>query len=226
MQRLSSADHIRSRTCISLCATLLLSLAVLGTSRTAAAQELGAQGHVSFGIERLFGFYLGRQSVPIRNTNATTDSDYTDFSLGWNNPPSGLTVPRLAIDYFIDDHFTIGGSFGVYTRSRDVAGASGSDTGILFAARGGYALRISHAVSFWPRAGFTYYTVSGNNALSQPNNLFALTLEGMFTFAPSESWAFLVGPTVDVSLSGRVNGQDLSEHSFGIMAGLVGWIGR
>jgi hypothetical protein len=213
--------------CINVPAALLLGvLGVLCQSGRVSAEELGAKGNFTFAAERLFGFYIDKQSVS--NNGVTVDTDATDFSLGWNHSPSGLTLPRLGVDYFITDHVTLGGTLGVYsvTTDRGAPGfsASGDETGVFFGARAGYALRISHAVSFWPRGGFTYFTIN-NHRPTADEHLLALTLEGMFTLAPSENWAILVGPAVDLGLTGRTNGNDLSEQSFGILAGLVGWFG-
>src|SRR5580765_4518450 len=125
-------------------ATCLLLAATSG----ARAEELGTKGNVVFNVERVFGFYVDKQSVDVGPV--TVNTSQTDFSLLWNNAGTPLTLPRFGLDYFIDDHFTIGGNLGVYTRSQDRGPGNADDTGILFGVRGGYALRLGHAVSFWP----------------------------------------------------------------------------
>ncbi len=210
-----------------LCTAALASLFVIWPAH-AHAEELGAKGNIVFNVERLFGFYVDKQSVDVGPV--TTDISTTDLSLGWNAAPTGLTLPRLGLDYFIDDHFTIGGNFGVFTLSRDNGGASTSNTGVLFGVRGGYALRLGHVVSFWPRVGFTYTKLSGRAGvgpagLNSDSHLLSLGLEGMFSFAPSENWSFLVGPTIDLGLDGATAGNNSTENCFGIMAGFLVWLG-
>lgn len=203
-------------------AALFAACMLFAVPSPACAQELGTKGNFVFNVERLFGFYVDKQSIdvgPVTNHISTTD-----ISLGWNAAPTALTFPRLGLDYFIDEHFTIGGNFGLFTRSRD-AGANSDDTGILFGVRGGYALRLSHAVSFWPRVGLSYAKVSGGAGLSADAHLVSLGLEGMFSLAPSENWSFLLGPTIDVGIDGAVGNNDMTENCFGIMAGVLGWIG-
>jgi hypothetical protein len=199
--------------------TLALALAaasVLAGAGSAHAQELGTAGNLVFNVERVFGFYVSHQSVDVGPTDVETD--VTDFSLLWNSPVTPLTQPRFGIDYFIDDHFTIGGNLGLFSLSNDA-----DSTGILFAVRGGYALRLGHAFSFWPRGGLSFYTIS--NPGPADRNLISLQLEGMFTLAPAESWAFMVGPTIDVGFAGEQSNNDLTETCFGIMVGMIGWMG-
>jgi hypothetical protein len=204
-----------------LCSVLASCLHALSPS-AAHAQELGTRGNLAINVERLFGFYLVSQSVDVGPVDIETDT--TDFSLLWNDAPTPLTQPRIGVDYFIDDNFTLGGNLGVYTRSVDAGGPSADDTGILFGIRAGYALRLGHAVSFWPRGGLAYHTVNADG-LGADRNLLSLELEGMFSLAPGEGWALLLGPTVNVGLSGESANNDLSENCFGVMLGVVGWLG-
>lgn len=195
--------------------------AMLSIASDARAQELGIEGNLVFNVERLFGLYMDSQTVDLGPVDQ--DLDTTDISLGWNDAPTPLTQPRLGLDYFVTDNITVGGSFGLYTRSQDAGPANSDDTGIVFAARVGYALRLGHAVSFWPRGGLTYSKIS-SDGLGPDRNMLALTLEGMWSLAPSEGWAFLVGPTLDLGLSGKQNDRDLSETCFGVMFGFLGWL--
>lgn len=198
-------------------------LCTWGMARSAHAQELGAKGNWVFAAERMFGFYMDKQSVSVNGTSF--DRNSTDFSLGWNTPASPLTLPRLGVDYFITDHLTLGGMLGIASLSVDTNARTTADTtGVLFGARVGYALRISHGVSFWPRGGFTYFTINGPGN-GNDEHLLALTLEGLFSLAPSENWALLVGPTIDIGITGKQAGNDLSEQNFGVMLALAGWFG-
>jgi hypothetical protein len=185
----------------------------------ASAQELGQAGNLAFSAERLFGFYISQRSIEVGTGAGTVevDSDVTAFALGWHDSPSVLTRPRLALDYFINENLTLGGAFGLY-----VLGDDADETGVLFAGRVGYALRLSHAVSFWPRGGLAFHSLSG--AGNNDAHLLALTIDAPFTLAPSEGWAFTVGPNLDLGLVGEINDADMTELCFGVMVGLMGWV--
>lgn len=200
-------------------------LPLLAASNTH-AQEIGTPGNLSIAAERLFGFYIDHQNEDLGPVDRETD--ISDFSLIWNVPTTPLTTPRLAFDYFIDENFTFGGSFGFFTTSIEQStggpGSANTDiSGILFAVRAGYALRLGHSVSFWPRGGISYNSINVDGP--GDSHLLALELEGMFTLAPAESWAFLVGPVAAIGLTGEDGGNDYSENCFGVMLGVIGWFG-
>jgi hypothetical protein len=197
---------------------LWIALWLLGLGATASearAQELGREGNLVFGAERLFGLYFDHQSI---DTGVLEyERDGTLFGIGWQDPLSALATPRLGVDYFIDEHLTVGGNFGVFTRSVN----DDDETGILVAARVGYALRLSSAIAFWPRAGITFATINADG--NADSSVVALSLEGMFSIAPSDSWSFMLGPVLDLGFAGEENDADYSEILFGIMIGLAGW---
>jgi hypothetical protein len=209
--------RIRSAWLQALASTIVIACVAIASS--ARAQELNRKGNLVFGAERLFGFYLDKQNYDgpgaIEGSN-----DTTVVGIGWSllDPSAILAIPRFSVDYFLDEHLTLGGSFGIAAVNTD----GGDVLGLLFAARVGYALRITNAVSFWPRGGLTVATVGDNNDVT----VFGLTIEGMFTLAPSDGWAFLAGPLLDLGLfgSGPVDDQDRSEILFGIMFGISGWL--
>ena len=192
-----------------------LAFACLTVSSGVHAQELNARGNLVFGAERLFGFYLDQQNTEI--AGADVDNDTTVVGIGWSltNPSALLSIPRLGVDYFIDEHLTVGGSFGLASVSVE----NGDTLGFLIHGRVGYALRLSHMFSFWPRGGLTYASLGNDADLS----VFAVTLEGMFTLAPTDGWAFMGGPVIDLGFAGGNNDNDHSEFLFGLMFGIVGW---
>lgn len=197
----------------------ILFLACTALCANASAQELQGGGHLSFGAERLFGFYLDKQHSEFDN-GVESDADTTVVGIGWSltNPNALLSIPRIGIDYFIDEHLTVGGSFGLASVSGDQFDA----LGVLFSGRVGYALRLTHAVSFWPRGGLTIATADDNLDLT----VFGITLEGMFTLMPSDGWAFTAGPVIDLGFTGSGPGDDVdhSEILFGLMFGITGWL--
>lgn len=197
----------------------LLFAACAAWSGSAFAQELNGAGHLVFGAERLFGFYLDKQNYDAGQFDR--DEDTTVVGLGWTftNPSALLTLPRVGVDYFIDEHLTVGGNFGIASISGDGPEA----IGLLLAGRVGYALRISNAISFWPRGGLTFAMADGDGDANLTT--FGLTIEGMFTLAPSDGWAVLAGPLLDLGfLGGAGDNVDHSEILFGIMIGLTGWL--
>src|SRR4051794_13959187 len=93
----------------------ILFFVCIALSASASAQELQGKSHLVFGAERLFGFYLDKQSF-----DPGGDPDTTVIGIGWSfdNPSALLSVPRLGIDHFIDDHLTIGGRFRLPSAGR------------------------------------------------------------------------------------------------------------
>jgi hypothetical protein len=210
----------RARTTGARAVLVLLGLYVLGHSLPARAEEIGAKHNLVISAERLFGVYIDNQSVD-RGAAPNAVDDHTVFGLGWGPAPSTLTIPRVGIDYFLTEALTLGGNFGFFSHNIDNGGnQSTTITAVLFGARVGYALRLGHAVSFWPRAGLTYTTVSGGDT-----HVLALTIDAPFTFSPSEGFAILVGPVLELGLIGKERGANYSEVLFGLMVGLAGWTG-
>ena len=195
----------------------LLFAACVAWSGGAFAQELNGAGHLAFGAERLFGFYLDKQNYDAGPLDRDVDTTSVGIGLTLTESSALLALPRVGVDYFIDEHLTVGGSFGLSSLSVE----NQDLLGILLAARVGYALRLTHAISFWPRGGLTFASLGGDADL----NVFALTIEGMFTLAPSDGWAVLAGPLLDLGfLGGAGDDVDHSEILFGIMFGLTGWL--
>ena len=194
-------------------------LAGLLLSGSAAAQPIGKAKDLAIGAERLFGFYLGEQDRELRN-GVDVETDISTFSLLWNWNPSFLNQPRFAIDYFVIDGLSVGGSFGVFVAKEEDADV----TGFLFSGRAGYLLNISDAVGFWPRGGLVYYNLNRDAGLGGDMDQFALSLEAMFTLAPRDGWAFVLGPTVDFGFTGENENLDFHEYTIGIMIGITGWV--
>jgi hypothetical protein len=182
---------------------------LVACASSARAQELAAPGTLVFGAERVFGLYFSHQSREVGTIDV--ESDAFVFGLGWTTNASPLTIPRVGVDYFLDEHLTVGGNLGLY-----IAGADADDTGVYVGGRVGYALRLAHEVTFWPRGGVAF-------AGADNTSVFVINLEGMFALAPADQWAVLAGPVLDLGLAGEQNDDDYSEILFGIMVGIVGW---
>jgi hypothetical protein len=198
---------------LALCAALWLAV----DPASAHAEELGTRGNLVFSAERLFGISFDHESIDLPG-GRTDKNDQTVIGLGWSAPRSAFTVPRLGIDYFVTRNFTLGGNIGFVSSSyNDV-----TTTGVLLAFRAGYALRLGHSVTLWPRGGFSYTTYSVESS-SADNYTFALSLDVPFCFALTEGFALTLGPSFDLGFLAERSSLDASETLFGLMFGLAGW---
>lgn len=182
----------------------------------ASAEELTSHGNLVFSAERFFGFYFDHESQEVGDRDVNVDA--TSISLGWSRPASWLMTPRLGIDYFLGRNFTLGGNIGIFNESYE----NRALTGFLLGFRVGYALRLGHVVSLWPRGGFTYTSLAVKGS-SADNYTFALTLDAPFVFALTEGFAFTLGPTFDLGFLAQREDRDTTEVLFGVMFGLTGW---
>ncbi|HYJ11534.1 MAG TPA: hypothetical protein VEX18_21075, partial [Polyangiaceae bacterium] len=94
---------------------VVLSLGLLAPA-LASAQELGSKGDVIFSVDRLMGVTGTHQRVEIDQGpgQGVSENEWTAISFGWRatDNPSPFDVPRLAFDYVLFEHFTLGGSLG------------------------------------------------------------------------------------------------------------------
>lgn len=191
-------------------------LAALGslsvsTLTSQASAQLGKPRDVVISAERLFGIYgVERDYEP----NSVDDQDDTSIGFlmqGYHLSP--ITVPRVAVDVFVIESLSLGGSLGLY--SNDL----GNSSGVLFTPRVGYAIAFNRHWGFWPKGGFTYY--SQNNA---DRRHFSLSLEGAFTFMPTQSIGFTGTPFLDLGLGGEQDmgpvEVDYVDRAFGIALGM------
>jgi hypothetical protein len=128
------------------------------------------------------------------------------------------------------EHLSLGGSVGFFTFSQSSAGSNGV-TGFLFAPRVGYAIPLSPVVSFWPRVGLTYITLSGNGSGSGSSSLTAVTVEAPFVFAARHVYVS-VAPTLDLGVGGSSSSNDgiggttslsQKETDYGVQCALGGY---
>ncbi|HEY6557583.1 MAG TPA: hypothetical protein VI072_09930 [Polyangiaceae bacterium] len=202
---------------------------VLGASG-ASAQEFGAKGTPAISADRLFGISITNRTVD-PDPGGEVERDTTVFGLGWQGTavPSPYDVPRLAFDYFIIDSLSIGGSIGYANVSfEDEPGDEGEGSTFIFAPRVGYVFNFNDWASFWIRGGFTYHSTSIGEDDEVEEHGFALTVEPTFVLSPSTHWGFVLGPTMDLALTGERevggNDVDVGYTSFGIVrAGLIVW---
>jgi len=211
----------------------LAGLAVVLTARGASAQEangLGEKSQLIVTVDRLMPLF-SYSSQTLTNTQGggtlkTTDSGTSAAFLFGREPDLGIvhTIPRVAVDFTIVRHLTLGGSVAI---AFGLGGSHEEDFGnnttrksdapkttiIGFAPRVGYVFPLGSTFAFWPRAGFAFYSVStktisfaqqGNVETTNTVNdsLLSLDLDPQFAWAPIPHFFFHFGPIVNVPLTG------------------------
>lgn len=209
---------------VKLCAALAaLTLAPEALAQTANPLRLS--------VERAFGVgyssFTSSSSSTVGGTTVTRESTTTGvglslFGQGFNSlsPASalGALVPihqptRLALDYELGSHLTLGASaFFSYGSATDADGDGASAFGFGIAPRIGYSLAFSDRVSLWPRVGvtFAYSSSSPIRASSTPATSssttsytsLTLNLEPTFVYLLATHFGLTAGVVVDVPLVG------------------------
>jgi hypothetical protein len=235
--------------------------AVLAVSapRAASAEEangFGESKQLILSVDRLVPLLSYSSQTTTNNQGLkTTDSGTSIAVLLGREPNLGVvhTLPRVAFDFTIVRHLTLGGSFAFaiglsgkheedfpnnVTRSSNAP----RTTVVGFAPRVGYVIPLGHVFAFWPRAGFAYYSVSTKTdtfaqngtvvvTTTDSDSVFSLDLDPQFVWTPIQHFFINFGPIMNVPLSGSretsagVNTfkNDLSVLHVGLTAGLGGW---
>jgi hypothetical protein len=185
---------------------------VLAMGARAQAQEetpdvgFGDKGHFAITGERMFGYVHVSQDTTNQGGGTTTTTLSSISVLGGpvTNIASVYTFPRIGFDGFIAPSISVGGSLTYFHLSTSAGGNDNSLNGFLVAPRLGYVARLAPAVWLWPRAGITYVRVSNDlgGGSSATINLFAATAELPLVLALAPHAYALIGPTVDLGLSG------------------------
>ncbi|MGC4089872.1 MAG: hypothetical protein QM756_18695 [Polyangiaceae bacterium] len=218
----------------------LLALGLLFGVGSARADDTPRAGTFALGVERLFGFVHTSESSDRENVQQTNSN--TTVSLlgsGLSRTSVVYSFPRLAFDYFPIDHLSVGGSIAYFhvsgSQTLEAGGVSqetdqGTTSGFIFAPRAGYAFMFSGMLGLWPRAGLTYLTASTSGAadVGWSGNRFAFTLEAPLVIAPVPHVAFLVGPTLDLGVTGSsevrigntTTSVDTTATEFGVQAAI------
>lgn len=254
-----------------LSAGILASLAVL-TPRDASAQEangFGEKGQLIVSVDRLMPL-LGftRFSEDVTNGNVTTTQSETSTSIALlfgrepNNPSlvDPHTIPRIAFDYTVIPHLTVGGSFvlglglGGSQKTENSNGGTNATqsvdaptiTAVGISARAGYVLPLGQSIAFWPRGGFSFYSLSAKTTTQQGNTdnpienhdtttAFSLDLDPQFVWVPVQHFFINAGVLANIPLAGKHSieqdqgGTSTStsndSHIFhiGLSAGVGGW---
>jgi hypothetical protein len=211
---------------------------VLGTTmlcavpRAASAQEhdangLGDKGQLIISVDRLMPVlsYSSQTETSTNNgiTTETTQSGTSIALLLGNEPNLGVvhTLPRVAFDYTIINHLTLGGSLAVAfglgggeeisTTNRPTVDRDAKRSIIGFAPRVGYIIPLHKNFAFWPRLGLSIYSVSttfnriqGNADVKVTNSdtLFAIDVDPQFVWTPIQHFFFQFGPLMNIPITG------------------------
>lgn len=244
-------------------------LLVPATSEAQDAHGFGSQTQLILSADRLVPVFAWTSatvtSTQGNNTIEATQSD-SSTSLLWGNdgqaffgPRSPHTVPRAAFDFVIIPHLTLGGSVAfafslggsteTETRTNNqtvtVKNDSPSNTVIALGPRVGYIIPFGDLLAFWPRAGFSFYSLRRTTEQSPDNgaverdtikvSAFSLDVDPQLMIIPTEHFFINVGPLINIPLTGSVSSErvrgattttvddDLTLWHFGITAGLGGW---
>jgi hypothetical protein len=205
----------------------------------AEAQYLGEAGRLAVSAERVAGIVSSNSSVEEGDAEFSTRITSVNLLTNPGGTAATYSWPRIGFDVFVTEGFSLGGAVGMSrisgrARTRVDGFSESADMGtlsaFLFAPRAGYAHIFSEYVAIWPRAGLTYVSMSSEDGeFELRSNRLALTLEANLAFTPLEHVAILVGPALDLGLSGsdRVTiagtstSQDASATDIGLHTALL-----
>jgi hypothetical protein len=211
-------------------------------ARSSSIDNLGEEMQFVFGVDRVMGVSWDSQTVEPEGGPETVNKATTVALFGTGG--QGTNVPRLALDYFVIEGLSLGGSFVYIHRSTEIetdgdAVDGPSSSTVLLHPRVGYAYAFDETFSIWPRLGITWFQsssestdpISGDTSTTTLSGL-DLTGEVMLGISPIENFAFLVGPYLDLGLSGTQEFEPASGPSseadstltgFGLAVSVVGY---
>lgn len=237
-----------------------LALAVTFAAPAVLADPFGQKGQFAISGDRLFGIYYTHESLPNNAAGGEQSVSSTQISLLGQAPTLPLanagglgvvgtggvnpySVPRVSFDYLVIDGLSIGGSL-IYAHTSNTFKSGNVSTdysGNMFgiSPRVGYAYMFSESAGIWPRGGFTYYYQSADLGNGNKDSMdgFAFNLDAPFVISPIEQFAILVGPALDIGITGSAKAtrnipplgtttteSDLTLLGLGVYAGIMGWI--
>lgn len=208
---------------------LVLGCCSFGRPSAASAQTLGKPLDVVFSGDRLFGVTFTREATE-RFGQRDRILDTSRVSFGWGGRGvevlTPYEIPRAAVDVFVAEQLSIGGSLGFASVSydRDDGKDRADYDSFIFAPRVGYIWGLSDVFSFWLRGGISYHSNTGGH-----ENGLGLTVEPTFVLMPAEHFGIVFGPTLDLDLVGGVDdGRDRVDRHYRtlglLQVGILGWL--
>ncbi|MCC6901735.1 MAG: hypothetical protein IT377_22380 [Polyangiaceae bacterium] len=226
----------------------------LAVSPAFGQDRFATAGRIAVGAERVFGYASTTTKVETEfqpgNVKFERESTKTQLDfLARGDVGNPFVAPRVGLDYFVIDGLSVGGSVAYVSDDEESEETLGNNTnqlpdekgsGFVIAPRAGYCFMFNDMVGLWPRGGFTYASAKEETDASGPGqtdskyeaSLFDLTLEAMLVVTPVPHAGFMVGPTLDLPLSGSGeleqgnNSQDLDEvkvTTIALQAGVFAW---
>ncbi|MBX3131447.1 MAG: hypothetical protein KF718_32320 [Polyangiaceae bacterium] len=179
-------------------------------TRSSSIDNLGEEMQFVFGVDGVMGVDIVRDKDELSVGGQT--SERTDKATSINLFGGGI-MPRLALDYFVTEGFSVGGSFVFLSQSSETETSAGgvnqtTDNGSLqtlfIHPRVGYALPFDETFSFWPRVGLFYMnqTTKPDQGSDTSRSAIDFTLEAMFGISPMSHFAILVGPYLYLGVGG------------------------
>jgi hypothetical protein len=206
----------------------------------------GSDGQFVFGVDRVMGVFANRLKLENEDTSAT--ASWTTIALFGNGAISNVhSMPRLALDYFVVEGFSLGGSFVYWRMSGELEPEEGDATdlptlsSVLFNPRLGYSFVIDETLAIWPRAGITYGnskseqttpSATGDVDTSLSLSTWAITAEVPFVISPIENFAITAAPFIDFGVGGTLTTEsdpgesvevDAKMTTFGAWIGIAGY---
>ncbi|MCC6216122.1 MAG: hypothetical protein IT376_14755 [Polyangiaceae bacterium] len=227
-------------------------------SRPAEVDNVGNEGQLVFAAERLTGVFLDSQTTELKMPNgmggsSTTKTTESATTIGLFGNPQAFTagnVPRLALDFFVTEGVSVGGSLtyaSISTESEsEVDGQTNKEDGptisvFLINPRVGYAIPFDETFGLWIRAGLLYgtHTVEEKDSsggatvtVETTTSTTNVTLDAPFVISPIEHVAIFAGPYLHLPVggssemkSGAVSEEadSYSELSYGLTVGIGGY---
>ncbi len=230
--------------CIVVIGTAVTALAIGSPARAEEGQgehRFGSPGFI-VSADRLLPLVSYQSTETTQNGSSDTQSRLSIALM--NNAPfeaysTFYNLPRLAFDWLPVQNLTLGGAAWLYADllATNSSGGTSTDQAKLtywgVAPRVGYIIPLGDKVSFWPRAGIEYNSVSSSDG-SLSVTQFAVDLEAMLVISPWNHFGFTVGPTADIPISGKqtltavagggggTTSVDSSMLQVGLSAGMLG----
>jgi opacity protein-like surface antigen len=193
-------------------------------------ENIGRTGQFIFGIERITGLFIDRQTMTYRDTTTAQEQDFkynaTSFGLMGVDSNSPSALPRFALDYVAYQGITVGASVVISTRALSSSGDKTAETPVappsaspdgltlLGGLRVGYAYAFDSTWGIWGRLGLTYTSSSAESAFVDPDtgtvygpflrktHFTTVPLELLATLSPIEHIVVTGGPYFDVGAEG------------------------
>lgn len=161
--------------------------------------------------------------IPVHTTEPSLFLIHESATMNGGSSTSYGIEPSL--DYFVAPNVSVGGALGVAhgSFSGDGFGTSASTTLIEVAARAGYNLALTDALSLWPRLGFAYdhFSTSGANPDLSGYSLH-LTVFAPLLWHPTQHFFVGGGIIVDTELVSKINGASTSKLTDVGLEGVLG----